>query len=97
MAGTAYAAESVDAADTEQNTLDVEVLEILGVDPTTAKKYHNEIKKDLAVRLEHSAIEGLSKDTRKELVDTYFVPSNFKLIGAPVMNLELKAPYLNLT
>ncbi|CAH0678097.1 unnamed protein product [Spodoptera exigua] len=71
--------------------IDIEVLEILGIDPTAPKNYGNNIQKDVAVRLEHNAIEGLSRENRNQLLDTYLVPNNCKLIGAPVLNPELKA------
>lgn len=71
--------------------LDAEILEILGVDPTLTKKFGNEVQKDVAVRFEHVATAGLSKDDRKEILDKYLVPSNCKLIAAPALNPEVKA------
>ncbi|KAH9641144.1 hypothetical protein HF086_013001 [Spodoptera exigua] len=87
-AGSALAAND---AETKDATLDIEVLEILGIDPTTPKNYGNNIQKDVAVRLEHNAIEGLSRENRNQLLNTYLVSNNCKLIGAPVLNPELKA------
>lgn len=71
--------------------LDNEIFGILGINPTANNNYVKEIQNKLAVRLEHSATEGLSKDTRKNLVDTYLPPRNCKLLGTPVLNPELKA------
>lgn len=71
--------------------LDTDILEILGDDPTSSKDYGNEIQKDLAIRLEHSATMGLPIDTKKDLKNKYLVPSNCKLIDAPQLNPEIKA------
>ncbi|KAF9824015.1 hypothetical protein SFRURICE_020281 [Spodoptera frugiperda] len=46
---------------------------------------------DLAVRLQHMATSGLSKETRKELSDRYLIPANCTLIDAPLLNPEIKA------
>lgn len=77
--------ESVDIA------LDESILAILGEDPTISNVYGPEIHKDLALRLEHFAQNGLSKDLRKELGEKYLLPSNCKLISAPALNAEIKA------
>lgn len=71
--------------------LDDDILEILGIDPTTNTKYGKDINKDLAIRFQHYSITGLSKDTRKELGDKYPIPSNCKFIDAPQLNPEIKA------
>ncbi|XP_060806459.1 uncharacterized protein LOC132903113 [Amyelois transitella] len=71
--------------------LDPDVLEILGVDPTASNTYGKDIQKDLAIRMEHCATEGLPKDDRKNMVDSYLLPNNCKLIGPPNLNPELKA------
>lgn len=51
----------------EENTseLDADVLEILDNDPTNRNSFENIVQKDLAVYLEQSATEGLSKNTLK--------------------------------
>ena len=71
--------------------LDSAVLEIFGEDPSIVKEYSKEIQSDLAVRLQHIATNGLSKETRKELCDKYLPPSNCTLIDAPELNPEVKA------
>lgn len=70
--------------------LDADILEILGNDPTHTNNFGNDIQKDLAVRLEHSTTDGLSKDTRKELMDLYVIPNNCELLCASILNPELK-------
>lgn len=75
----------------ELNDLTDEILEILGVDPTSNNNLGKEIQKDLAARLEYLACNGLSKDLRKELRERYLIPSNCSLIDAPATNLEIKA------
>lgn len=71
--------------------LDRSVLEIFGDDPSVLKEYGNEIQSDLAVRLQHIATNGLSKEVRKELCEKYLPPSNCTLIGAPELNAEIRA------
>lgn len=80
--------EEPGSADTIRNST---ILEILGEDPTISNNFGAEIHKDLAVRLEHTAIHGLSKEQRKEITEKYLLPSNCKLINAPVLNAEIKA------
>ncbi|KAI5640241.1 hypothetical protein NE865_07340 [Phthorimaea operculella] len=76
---------------TQASDLDKSILEILGDDPTLIKSYGAEIQKDLAVRLEHCVTSGLSKEVRKELKENYLIPSNCKMVNAPVLNAEIKA------
>jgi hypothetical protein len=71
--------------------LDEEVMAILGDDPSVQKSYGPDIHKDLAIRLEHLATTGLTKETRKELQNKYLPPGNSSLVDAPVLNAELKA------
>lgn len=72
-------------------SLDSTILEILGDDPSVVKQYGKEIQADLAVRLQHIATTGLTKETRKELCDKYLPPNNCILIDAPELNPEIKA------
>lgn len=78
-------------ADPAVQELDGIALEILGEDPTKITVYGKEIQKDLAVRLEHCATNGLTKETRKDLKEKYLTPSNCTLIEPPVLNAEIKA------
>lgn len=71
--------------------LDTDILEILGVDPTKSEKFGKDLQKDVAVRFEHTATIGLSKEERKEMTTKYFIPKNCKLVGAPALNPEIKA------
>jgi hypothetical protein len=71
--------------------LDDVALEILGADPSTTVMYAKDIQKDLAVRFEHIATAGLTKELRKEFLETYLPPANCKLIDAPSLNPEIKA------
>ncbi|XP_073962967.1 uncharacterized protein [Choristoneura fumiferana] len=84
------------AAPTDPSVLDTEVLdnellEILGMDPTSVKTYGKDIQKDLSVRLEHYTTSGLSKELRKELKEKYLTPGNCKKIDPPELNAEIKA------
>lgn len=74
--------------------LDPDLMEILGEDPTSTKEYGREIQKDLAIRLNHIATSGLSKENRKELRDRYLVPVNCKFIKAPTLNPEIRVSLL---
>ncbi|XP_047035394.1 uncharacterized protein LOC124641341 [Helicoverpa zea] len=67
------------------------ILDILGEDPTISNTYGPEVQKDLAVRLEHIATHGLTKELRKDLQDKYLLPNNCRLINAPGLNAEIKA------
>ncbi|XP_028173802.1 uncharacterized protein LOC114362551 [Ostrinia furnacalis] len=77
--------------------LDGAILEVLGEDPTISAAYGPEIHKDLALRLQHVASNGLSKELRKELQEKYLLPSNCKLISAPALNAEIKAAISDMT
>lgn len=46
--------------------LDSTILEILGDGPSVVKQYGKDIQADLTVRLQHIAMNGLTKETRKE-------------------------------
>lgn len=71
--------------------LDAEILQILGEDPTKPSVFGKQIQNDVAVRFEHIATTGLTKEDRKNLTDKYLVPENCKLVGAPALNPEIKA------
>lgn len=71
--------------------LDETVMEILGSDPSTTSSFGKNIQKDLAVRYEFIATSGLTKELRKELLDSHLPPGNCKLIDAPSLNPEIKA------
>lgn len=83
--------ESIQSADPPEPELDSIALEILGEDPKLEVKYGKEIQKDVAVRLEHTAVTGLSKELRKELTAKYLTPANCTLIDPPALNAEIKA------
>lgn len=72
-------------------TLDKNILELLGETPSKNKTYSAPIQAELAVRWEHIATSGLSKDIKKELLEKYFLPENCLKIGAPKLNPEIKA------
>lgn len=74
-----------------EDSLDKDILEILGEDPTVAEIYGKNIRPELAARFNHIATNGLNKDIRKELCEKYLLPENCKLIGAPILNDEVKA------
>lgn len=84
-------AESTEKIATEELGLDGELLDILGIDPTTEKKYGKEIQKDLSTRLQHWTTMGLTKELTKELKEKYLTPENCKLIDPPKLNPEIKA------
>lgn len=71
--------------------LDSEILEILGDDPSVIKEYSKDIQADLAVRLQHVAIQGLTNEIKKQLQEKYLPPANCPLIDAPMLNPEIKA------
>lgn len=74
----------------EDSGVDNEVLDILGDDPTVIIEYGKDIRPELAARFNHIATNGMNKDYRKELCDRYLIPGNCTLIGAPVLNAEVK-------
>ncbi|XP_073944616.1 uncharacterized protein [Choristoneura fumiferana] len=64
---------------------------ILGDDPSATQSYGKDIQAALAVRLQHIATMGLTKEQRKELQDKHLPPANCTLINGPVLNPEIKA------
>lgn len=75
----------------EDSVLDNELLDILGTDPTTEKKYGKDIQKDLSIRFQHWTRTGITKELRRELKENYLTPENAKLIDPPELNAEIKA------
>lgn len=71
--------------------LEEDFLEILGEDPSQATVFGKEIHLGLAKRLEHISVNGLDNNSRKEILKKYLVPNNCTLIGAPLLNAEIKA------
>ncbi|XP_063365884.1 uncharacterized protein LOC134657665 [Cydia amplana] len=71
--------------------LDDDVLQILGDDPSSATIYGKEVRAEIATRFTHVAIEGITKETRKDLLSKYLIPANCVKIGAPKLNPEIKA------
>jgi hypothetical protein len=71
--------------------LDNDILELLGKTPSKNKKHSPPIQTDLAVRWEHVAVSGLSKDVKKDLLNKYFLPENCQKIDSPRLNPEIKA------
>ncbi|KAM3966707.1 LOW QUALITY PROTEIN: uncharacterized protein ACR2FA_012250 [Aphomia sociella] len=71
-------------------SLDLEILELLGEDPQNHKLHGDSVHKDIATRWMHILINDLHKDTHSELVKRYLPPENFPNI-TPKLNLEVKA------
>ncbi|CAF4940591.1 unnamed protein product [Pieris macdunnoughi] len=71
--------------------VDDELLQVLAEDPSRSNTPGKDIQSDLAVRRQHIATSGLSKDTRKELLSKYLLPGKCTLINAPDLNAEVKA------
>ncbi|KAJ2940860.1 hypothetical protein O0L34_g10121 [Tuta absoluta] len=80
-----------ETSQSDDAALDTIILDILGDDPSTSVRYGNEIHKDLASRFVHLATHGLDKSIRKDLTAKYLIPSNCTQIGAPKLNVEIKA------
>lgn len=80
-----------EVTDLDNNELDSSILALLGEDPTSNEVYGKGIQKDLALRFEHWATVGLSKDLRDQLTNRYLTPNNCTLIDPPILNAEIKA------
>ncbi|XP_063386857.1 uncharacterized protein LOC134672832 [Cydia fagiglandana] len=72
-------------------SLDPEILQLLGDDPTTEKKYGAELHKDIVSRWAHIYSNGLPKEVQLELIKNYLPPKNCPNMAAPKLNLEIKA------
>ncbi|PZC84364.1 hypothetical protein B5X24_HaOG205559 [Helicoverpa armigera] len=72
-------------------TLDPDILQLIGEDPTNQKKYGDSLHKDIASRWTHILVNGLSKETQMELMKCYLPPENCPNMKAPKLNLEIKA------
>lgn len=77
-------------------SLEPEILEILGEDPTSNKAYGEKLHKDIATRWAHILTNGLSKDIQLELVKRYLPPENCPNMRVPKLNLEIKAALLEI-
>lgn len=87
-------AQAMPHADENIFSLDPDILQLLGEDPTTQKNYGENLHKDIASRWTHILANGLSKDTQLELIKSYLPPENCPTIRAPKLNLEIKAALL---
>ncbi|KAL4713257.1 hypothetical protein ACJJTC_018605 [Scirpophaga incertulas] len=72
-------------------SLDEDILALLGETPTKNKKFSAPIQKELAIRWEHIATNGLQKPVKREMLEKYFIPENCTKIGSPQLNPEIKA------
>nr|XP_021199884.2 uncharacterized protein LOC110383415 [Helicoverpa armigera] len=88
---TAAAAAQVADNDTVEDSLPDDILEILGEAPINDKKFGPPLNSNLAIRWEHTATNGLSKEARKQILDKHSIPQNCKNIDAPALNQEVKA------
>lgn len=77
-------------------SLEPEILELLGEDPTSNKKYGENLHKDIATRWTHILTNGLPKDIQLELVKHYLPPENCPNMRVPMLNLEIKAALLEI-
>lgn len=75
-------------------SLEPEILQLLGDDPTNQKNYGENLHKDIASRWAHILTNGLQKDSQLELAKQYLPPENCPNIRAPILNLEIKAALL---
>ncbi|XP_046960554.1 uncharacterized protein LOC124530432 [Vanessa cardui] len=71
--------------------LDSNILELLGETPSKSKKFSSSIQNELAIRWEHIATTGLSKEIKRDLLEKYFLAENCLKIGSPQLNPEIKA------
>ncbi|KAL0832031.1 hypothetical protein ABMA28_001528 [Loxostege sticticalis] len=78
-------------ADENILTLDPDILQLLGEDPTNQRNYGDSLHKDIASRWTHILVNGLSKETQMELMKCYLPPENCPSMKAPKLNLEIKA------
>ncbi|XP_026318541.1 uncharacterized protein LOC113229228 [Hyposmocoma kahamanoa] len=83
--------EEKKSTEEEPATLDTDILQILGDDPSSTVKYGKDIRKEIATRFQHGATEGITKEIRKELISKYPIPANCLHMDAPKLNLEIKA------
>lgn len=72
-------------------TMDDDLSELLGEDPSKSTEYGMDIHDELSKRLEHIIVQGLDSDKRKELITKYLCPANCKRIIPPLLNPEIKA------
>ncbi|KAL0880317.1 hypothetical protein ABMA27_002769 [Loxostege sticticalis] len=84
-------AQATPTADQNILTLDPDILQLLGEDPTNQRNYGDSLHKDIASRWTHILVNGLSKETQMELMKCYLPPENCPSMKAPKLNLEIKA------
>ncbi|KAL0869904.1 hypothetical protein ABMA27_006103 [Loxostege sticticalis] len=84
-------AQVTPTADENILTLDPDILQLLGEDPTNQRNYGDSLHKDIASRWTHILVNGLSKETQMELMKCYLPPENCPSMKAPKLNLEIKA------
>lgn len=75
----------------EQDSLDQDILDILGDDPSTENPYGDDLHKDIAHRWQNILVNGLNKDNRITLQKLYLPAENCSYMKAPKLNAEIKA------
>lgn len=80
--------EEDNTSDLGQNELDLEVLQILGVEPSNSTKNELELHPMLAKKWNNYISKGVEPNLKKELIEKYPLEGNCKL-AAPKLNPEL--------
>lgn len=76
------------STDPKKLSLDSEILKSLGDRITVEKKYDAPVQEDFALRISDIVTLGLKDEEIENLTETYYPPSNCKLIDPPKMNVE---------
>lgn len=74
-----------------ENTIDPEILQILGDDPSNQNNYGDNLHKEIIPRWQYILTNGLEKGIKSELLKQYLPPENCASLRAPKLNLEVKA------
>lgn len=80
-----------DTQQPEQDSLDQDILDILGDDPSTGNPYGENLHKDIASRWQNILANGLNKDNRITMQKLYLPAENCSYMKAPKLNAEIKA------
>ncbi|CAH1110404.1 unnamed protein product [Psylliodes chrysocephalus] len=78
-------------ADSPDNKLGEDLLEILGSEPIQTSCFGPPVNRAIETRWAELIKKGLNDDTKKEVLNKYHLPENLILLKAPELNPEIKA------
>lgn len=75
--------------DLTNDELDSNFMNALGEPSSRDKQYGDNIHEEIGRTIKNILLEGLTKAKKEELLESFLIPNNCKLLDAPKLNLEM--------